>query len=119
MDTLLDEIGVDYIVDCSAADAAGFQQHIDQGRSKFHTTIRHLWNEAQARQQINPDCDTRDLVSVRFGGRRIGKKTAQKVFGLVVDRIVGQSGNHGRRSIDILCGATPPPQSSRAESADC
>ena len=108
MDTLLDEIGVDYIVDCSAADAAGFQQQTDKGRSKFHTTIRHLWNEAQARQQTNPDCDTRELVSVRFEGRRVGKKTAQKVFGLVVDRIVGQNGNHERRPIGIQCGATPP-----------
>ena len=98
MDTLLDGIGVDYIVDCSAAEAAGFQHQTDKGRSKFHTTIRHLWNEAQARQQINPDCDTRELVSVRFGGRKIGKKIAKKVFDIVVDRIVGQNGIPGRKS---------------------
>ena len=110
MDTLLNEIGVDYIVDCSAADAAGFQQQTDKCRSTFHTTIRHLWIVAQASQQTNPDCDTRELVSVRFGGRRIGKKTAQTVFGLVVDRIVGkQNGDHERGAFGIQCGATPSP----------
>lgn len=86
MDKLFEELGIDYTIECSAADSAAFEDRTSRGQSRVGTAIRYLWNEQQARVKPQLPFRPTELVSVRLNGFRFGKIVASRVF----DRIVSQ-----------------------------
>ena len=81
MDRVLREVGVDWAVECSAADAAAFASRTEKGQSQFLNTARYLAIERHTRSVLNPQFDSRELISVRFQGKKFakGKVIAQKI----------------------------------------
>ena len=105
MDRLFEEAGIDYAIECSAADEEGFRRRVQEGQGKFATAVRYLVEERLARERIQGVFNPRDLVSVRLGGRRIGRVVANRVFELVANRLAENNlghGDHGWKHFSIL-----------------
>ena len=88
MEGIAESFGVDWTVDCSAADCAALEAKAAQGVPRLQVAAQFLWRQRVEREREGLETRLRDIVQLRLRGKVFGRKTAWKLVDSVWHRYV-------------------------------
>ena len=92
MEEVAESFGVDWTVDCSAADCAALEEKAARGYNRLGLAAHFLWQQREEKRRIGEECRLKDIVSLRLDGKRFGKRIAWKLAQAV-----------WQRHVDLVC----------------
>ena len=75
MDGLLCQFGIDWAIECSAADSAALKQRQERGEGVFALSLEYLCKQSRERGSQS----LKEQIWTRWNGKRFGKTVATKL----------------------------------------